>query len=58
MHLKQPVSKLYTMFTQSVIPMLDSFGTFLQAEEPFLDILSHSTLRLYRSLLIRLNLLS
>ena len=29
---KQPVSKLYAMFVQSVTPILDSFNTFLQAE--------------------------
>ena len=27
--LKQPVSKLYAMFFQSVIPVFDSFNTFL-----------------------------
>ena len=50
---KQPVSKLYTMFVQSVIPIFDSYNTFLQAEEPLIHILYHSTLRLYRSLLPR-----
>ena len=29
---KQPVSKLYTMFVQSVIKTFDSFNTFLQAK--------------------------
>ena len=48
---KQPVSKLHTIFIQSVIPIFDSFNTFLQAEEPLIHILYHSTLRLYRSLL-------
>ena len=48
---KQPVSKLYAMFFQSLIPVFDSFSTFLQAEEPLIHILYHSHLRLYRSLL-------
>ena len=39
------------MFAQPVIPMFDSFNTFLQAEEPLIHILYHSNLRLYRSLL-------
>ena len=30
---RQPVSKLYAMFVQSIIPIFDSFNTFLQAEE-------------------------
>ena len=50
---KRPVSKLYAMFVQSVIPTFNSFNTFLQAEEPLIHILHHSTLRLYRSLLSR-----
>ena len=50
---KQPVSKLYAMFVQSVIPIFDSFYTFLQAEELWIHIMCHSTLRLYRSLLSR-----
>ena len=48
---KQLVSNLYAMFVQSVIPVFNSFNTFLQAEEPLIHILYHSTLRLYRSLL-------
>ena len=52
---KQPVSKLYAMFVQSVTPIFDSFNTFLQAEETFIidsyTVSYHSTLRLYRSLL-------
>ena len=47
---KQPVSKLYAMFVQSVIPISDSFNTFLQAEEPLIHTLYHSSLSLYRSL--------
>ena len=47
---KQPVSKLYAMFVQSVIPIFDSFNTFLQADEPLIHTLYHSSLRLYRSL--------
>ena len=45
---KQPVRKLYAMFVQYL-----SFNTFLQAKEPLIYILYHSTLRLYRSLLSR-----
>ena len=41
------------MFAQSVIPIFDSFNTFLQAEKLMLHIMCHSTLRLYRSLLSR-----
>ena len=52
--IKQTVSKLYTMFVQSVIPIYDSFNTFLRAEEPLIHILYHSTLRLHRSLVSRL----
>ena len=54
---KQPVSKLYTMFVQSVIPIFDNFNTFLRAEEPLVHILYHSTWCLYRSLLSRFILL-
>ena len=50
---KQPISKLYSMFVQSVISEFDSFNTFLQAEVPLTHILYYSTLRLYRSLLSR-----
>ena len=49
----QSVSKLYAMFVQSVIPIFDSFNTFLQAKEPLIHILYHSTLWLYCSLLSR-----
>ena len=52
--IKQTVSKLYTMFVQSVIPIFDSFNTFLRAEEPLIHILYHSALRLHRSLVSRL----
>ena len=47
---KQPVSKLYAMFVQSVIPISDSFNTFLQADEPLIHTLYHSSFRLYCSL--------
>ena len=50
---KDPVTKLYAMFVQSVIPLFDSFNTFLQAEEPLIHVLYQSTMRLYRSLLSR-----
>ena len=50
---KQSVSKPYAMFVQSVIPIFDSFNTFLQAKEPLIHILYHSTLWLYCSLLSR-----
>ena len=33
---KQSVSKLYAMFIQPVIPIFDSFNTFLQNEEPLI----------------------
>ena len=45
---KQPVSKLYAMFVQSVVPMFDRFNTCMQPEEPLIHILYHSTLHLYR----------
>ena len=35
----QRVTKLYAMFVQSVIPIFDSFNTFLQAEETLIHIL-------------------
>ena len=54
---KQPVSKLYAMLVQSVIPIFDSFNTFLQAEGPLIHVLYHSTLCLYSSLLSRFTLL-
>ena len=50
---KQPVSRLYAMFIQSVIPIFDSFNTFLQNEEPLIQILYHSTLRFCHLLLSR-----
>ena len=54
---KQPVCKLYSMFVQPVISIFDSFNTFVQAEEPLIHILYHSTLRLYHSLHSRFILL-
>ena len=54
---KQSVSKMYVMFLQSVIPIFDSFNTFLPAEEPLIYILYHSTSRSYCSLLSRFILL-
>ena len=50
---KQPLSKLYALFVQSVTSILDNFNSFLQAEEPLINILYHFTLRLCRSLLLR-----
>ena len=44
------------MFVQSVISVFDSFDTFLQAEEPLIHLLYHSTLHLYRSILSRFTL--
>ena len=44
---KQPVSKLYVMFVQSVLPIFDNFNTFLQGEEPLIHILYHCILHLY-----------
>ena len=54
----QPASKQYSMFFQSVIPVSDSFNTFLLGEEPlihmnYIELLYHSTLHLYRLLLSR-----
>ena len=54
---KQPVSKLYAMFVYFVIPIIDIFNTFLQAQEPLSLILLHFTVRLYHSLLSRFILL-
>ena len=50
---KQPLSKLYALFAQSVTSTFDSFNNFLQAGEPLINILYHFTLRLCRSLLSR-----
>ena len=50
---RQPVSKLYAMFVQSVIPIFDRFNTLLQTEEALIHSLYHSTLHLYRSLFSR-----
>ena len=50
---KDPVTKLYAMFVQSVIPIFDRFNTFLHSEEPLVYVLYESTTRLYRSLLSR-----
>ena len=50
---KDPVTKLYAMFVQSVIPIFDSFNTFLDSEEPLVYVLYDSITRLYRSLLSR-----
>ena len=50
---KDPVTKLYAMFVQLVIPIFDSFNTFLQSEEPLTHVLYESTTRLYCSLLSR-----
>ena len=50
---KEPDTKLYAMFIQSVIPIFDSFNTFLQSEEPLIHVLFQSGMRLYRSLLTR-----
>ena len=50
---KQPVSKLYAMFVESVIPIFDIFNIFLQAEESLSLILFHLLYIFYRSLLSR-----
>ena len=50
---KDPITKLYAMFVQSVIPIFDSFNTFLQSEAPLIHILHQCTIRLYRLLLSR-----
>ena len=51
--LKQTASKLHAMFLQSVIPIFDSFNTFLKAEETLIYIFYHYTSRLCSSLLSR-----
>ena len=53
MHLNNLLEKLYVMFLQSVVVTFNSFNTFPQSEEQIIDILYHSNLRLYRSLLSR-----
>ena len=53
MHLNNLSEKLYVMFLQSVVVTFNSFNTFPQSEEQIIDILYHSNLRLYRSLLSR-----
>ncbi len=50
---KDPLTKLYAMFIQSVIPIFDSFNTFLQSEAPLIHMLYQCTIRLYCSLLSR-----
>ena len=51
--MKQTASKLHAMFLQSVIPIFDSFNTFLKAEETLIYIFYHYTSRLCSSLLSR-----
>ena len=53
---KQPFNKVYAIFVLFVIPVFDSFNTFLQAKEPLIHTLHHSTLRLYYSLLSSINI--
>ena len=50
---KDPVTKLYCLFVQAVIPTFDAYNTFLQAQEPLVHLLYQSTVRLLRSLLSR-----
>ena len=50
---KDPVTKLYAMFVQWVIPIFDTFNTFFQSEEPLIHMLYQCAMRLYRSLLLR-----
>ena len=50
---KDAITKLYAMFVQSVIPIFDSFNTFLQSEAPLIHILHQCTTRLYHLLLSR-----
>ena len=54
---KQAFSKLYAMFVQSAVPIFDSFNTFLQADEPLIYILYHSSLHFYCLLLSKFILL-
>ena len=41
---KNPVTKLYCLFAQAVIPTFDIFNTYLQSEEPLVHLLYQSTL--------------
>ena len=50
---KEPDTKLYAMFIQSVIPFFDSFNTFLQSEVLLIHVLFQSGMWLYRLLLTR-----
>ena len=45
------VTKLHAMFVQSVMPVFDSFNTFLQSEKPLIHMLPQSTIPLCRSML-------
>ena len=54
---KEPVSELFAMFVQFAIPVSSSFNIFLQAKEPLIHILHHSTLGLYPSSISRFILL-
>ena len=57
MTFKQPVSKAVCHVLPVCNSIIDSFNTFLQAEEPLIHRLDHSTLCLYCALLLRFILL-
>ena len=46
-----PFTKLCVLFVQLVMPVFDQFNTFLQSEEPLVDLLHESTIKLYKGLL-------
>ena len=48
---KDPVTQLYCLFVQAVIPTFYIFNTYLQSEEPLVHFLYQSTSKLLRSLL-------
>ena len=50
---KDPFSKLYALFVQSVMPVFDHYNMFLQSEEPLFHLLHESTMKLCRMFLSR-----
>ncbi|XP_005996930.1 uncharacterized protein LOC102351322 [Latimeria chalumnae] len=48
---KDPLTKMYLMFIQAVIPIYDGFNTLLQSEEPLIHKLYPAVMDLYRHLL-------
>ena len=50
---RDPVTKLYCLFVQAVIPTFDIFNKYLQSEEPLVHLFYQSTSKLLHSLLSR-----